>query len=91
MKEEQFTEKSAVSGIQKLELRNLETVHNGVAGSVFIGTSQPVLANKLKESISIEPAINFTVAADDKGITISSEEFSPDQNYELNITESVIG
>ena len=91
MKEEQFTEKSAVSGIQKLVLRDLETVHNGVAGSVFIGTSQPVLANTLKESISIEPAINFTASADDKGITISSEEFSPDQNYEINITESVIG
>lgn len=91
MKEEQFTEKSSVVAVQKLELRDVETVHNGVSGSVFIGTSQPVSAAKLKESITIEPVINFTATADDKGITISSEEFSPDQSYEVNITESIVG
>ncbi|HRH57748.1 MAG TPA: MG2 domain-containing protein, partial [Chitinophagales bacterium] len=91
MKEEQFTEKSSVVAVQKLELRDVETVHNGVSGSVFIGSSQPVSSNKLKESITIEPAINFTATADDKGITISSEEFSPDQQYEINVTETVVG
>jgi uncharacterized protein YfaS (alpha-2-macroglobulin family) len=91
MKEEQFTEKSSVPAIQKLELTNPETVHNGISGSVFISTSQPVSENKLKESIRVEPAVNFTASADDKGITISSEEFAPDQNYELTVTQSVIG
>lgn len=92
MKENQFTEKSSVPAIQKLELRNVETVHNGVSGSVFIATSQPVSENKLKQAISFEPALNnFNATADDKGITISSEEFSPEQNYEINVTEEVIG
>ncbi|HNY56243.1 MAG TPA: hypothetical protein PKI86_11465, partial [Chitinophagales bacterium] len=91
MKEEQFTEKSSVVGVQKLELRDIETVHNGVSGTVFIGTSQPVSDNKLKESITIEPAVNFTATADDKGITISSEEFAPDQEYEIRVTESIVG
>ncbi|MFN8259825.1 MAG: MG2 domain-containing protein [Chitinophagales bacterium] len=91
MKEEQFTEKSSVVGVQKLELREIETVHNGVSGTVFIGTSQPVSDNKLKESITIEPAVNFTATADDKGITISSEEFAPDQEYEIRVTESIVG
>jgi hypothetical protein len=92
MKEDQFTEKSSVPSIKKLEFRDVETVHNGVSGSVFIATTQPVSENKLKESISIEPAIaNFNATADDKGITISSEEFSPDQNYEIKVTEEVIG
>jgi uncharacterized protein YfaS (alpha-2-macroglobulin family) len=91
MKEEQFTEKSSVPAVQKLELRNVETVHNGVAGTVFIGSSQPVSNNKLKESITIEPAIAFTATADEKGITISSEEFSPDLEYEIQVTESIIG
>jgi len=92
MKEEQFTEKSSVPAVKKLELREVETVHNGVSGSVFIATSQPVSENKLKESINIEPALtNFNATADDKGITITSEEFSPEQNYEINVTEEVIG
>lgn len=91
MKEEQFTEKSSVPGIQKLKLEDVETVHNGVSGTVFIGTSQPVSEKKLKESIRIEPAVNFTATADDKGITVSSEEFAPDQTYEINVTENVIG
>lgn len=91
MKEEQFTEKSSVPAVQKLELGDIETVHNGVAGTVFIGTSQPVSSAKLKESISIEPAVNFTATADDKGITISSEEFAPDQSYEIRVTEGIVG
>lgn len=91
MKEDQFTEKSSVPAVQKLELRDIETVHNGVSGTVFIATSQPVSENKLKESISVEPAINFTATADDKGILITSEEFAPDQEYEIHVTESIVG
>lgn len=92
MKEEQFTEKSSVPAVQKLELREVETVHNGVSGSVFIATSQPVSENKLKESIAIEPAVtSFNATADDKGITITSEEFSPEQSYDITVTEEVIG
>ncbi len=91
MKEEQFTEKSSVPAVQKLELRDIETVHNGIAGTVFIGTSQPVSASGLKQAIQVEPAVNFTATADEKGITISSEEFAPDQQYEVNVTEGIVG
>ena len=55
MKEDQFTEKSSVPGIQKLVFGDIEPVHNGVAGTVFISTSQPVSENQLKESIHVEP------------------------------------
>jgi hypothetical protein len=91
MKEDQFTEKSSVPGIQKLVFGDIEPVHNGVAGTVFISTSQPVSENQLKESIHVEPQVNFSVSSDNKGITISSEEFDPNQQYEINITKSVVG
>jgi uncharacterized protein YfaS (alpha-2-macroglobulin family) len=91
MKEEEFTEKSSVPAVQKLALEDPETIHDGVTGSVFIATSQPVSSGKLKEAIQIEPAVNFNVSADDKGILITSEEFSPDDSYEVYVTRNVIG
>ncbi|MFN8237044.1 MAG: MG2 domain-containing protein [Chitinophagales bacterium] len=91
MKEEQFTEKSTVPAIQKLTMEDPETIHDGVTGSVFIATSQPVSSDQLKAAIQVEPAINFNVSADDKGILITSEEFSPDQTYEVYVTKNVIG
>jgi alpha-2-macroglobulin len=91
MREEQFTEKSSVPAIQKLALEEPESIHDGVNGTIFIATSQPVTEDKLKSSVQLEPAINFTVSADDKGILISSEEFSPDETYEVNVTKNVIG
>ena len=91
MREEQFTEKSSVVAIQKLELEDAETIHNGVAGTVFIGTSQPVDNKQLKNTIQIEPAVQFTASSDNRGITISSDEFSPDQNYEIQFSKEVVG
>lgn len=91
MKADKFTEKSAVVSIDKLVLDNVETVHNGLSGTVHIASSQPVSASRLKEAISIEPAVNFNVTTDDKGIIISSEEFSPDASYDIHISETVIG
>lgn len=91
MREEQFTEKSSVPGIQKLEFGNIESVHNGTGGTIFIATSQPVSAQQVLESVQMEPEINYTVSTDNKGITISSEEFAPNQEYEISIKKSITG
>jgi hypothetical protein len=91
MKEDQFTEKSSVVGVQKIAIGDAETAHDGMAGSVFIPTSQPISNNNLKESITIDPVVNFSVTNNDKGISIVSEDFNPDQSYEITITEGVVG
>ena len=91
MRAEQFTDKSSVPSIKEIKLQEPETIHNGVAGTIFIATSQPVNENKLKQAITITPELNFTATTDNKGITISSEAFDPEQQYEINITESIVG
>lgn len=91
MKEYQFTEKSSVVGVQKIAIGDAETAHDGISGSVFIPTSQPISNNNLKESITIDPVVNFSVTNNDKGISIVSEDFNPDQSYEITITEGVVG
>ena len=91
MKADKFTEKSSVPSIDKLDLGEIETVHNGLSGTIHIASSQPVSASRLKESIIIEPAVNFNVTTDDKGIIITSEEFSPDNSYDIQVKETVVG
>jgi len=91
MQEDEFTDKSKVAAIQKLELGKIDAVHNGINGTLFIATSQPVKETKLKEAVKIEPEVNFNVTADDQGIMITSEEFNADQQYEVYINESISG
>lgn len=91
MREEQFTEKSSVPAIQKLKLEKPESAHDGVNGTIFIASSQPVSEENLAKAVQVEPAINFSVTANERGILITSEEFSPDESYEITITKEVIG
>ncbi len=91
MQEDEFATKSSVVGTNELKLTNLETAHSGLEGSVFIHTSQPVNENSAKTAVTIEPKVSFSVNVDDQGITISSEEFDPEETYTIHVSQEMIG
>ncbi len=65
--------------------------HTGTEGVITVSTSQPVLDEQLKESISIEPSVDFEVALNDGGFVISSKKMKAEQTYELTVSKKLEG
>jgi len=74
-----------------LTVTSVTAQHTGNDGIITVSTSQPVLEKDLKSKISIEPAVPFEVSMNDAGFTITSNQFSPTQTYELTISNSLEG
>jgi alpha-2-macroglobulin len=65
--------------------------HTGTEGIITVSTSQPVLEEQLKESITIEPSVAFDVAISDGGLIITSTQLKAEQTYELTISKKMEG
>ncbi len=65
--------------------------HTGNEGIITVNTSQPILEKDLKSMITLQPAVPFEVTLNDAGFTITSQQLSVTQTYELNISARLEG
>lgn len=74
-----------------LSITNLEAEHDGIAGTVKIYTSQPAVAENLKQFISISPAVEYKTDILNDGLVISSDEFDVSKSYSLILKKGLKG
>lgn len=74
-----------------LSVTGVTTEHSGTEGFITVNTSQPVMEESLKTSISLEPAVPFEVAVTDDGFIISSNQLKVTQTYQLSISKKMEG
>ncbi len=86
-----FNVKTTLFSPLNFSVLNVESEHMGNQGRVTITTSQPIVANGLKEKIEITPKVNFSVNVLDGGFEIVSNDFSASEVYSLTIKSGVKG
>ncbi|MFL5739244.1 MAG: alpha-2-macroglobulin family protein [Flavisolibacter sp.] len=74
-----------------LNINNVESEHDGTEGLVHIYTSQQINADNIAKYIVFDPAVSFTVDAEDYGITVRSEKFNPENSYSFSISTGLRG
>jgi hypothetical protein len=74
-----------------LTVNDINSDHDGTAGTLTIRTSQQVLSENLTSFIKIEPAVKFTTQVTDEGFTISSEGFDASKSYEITLSKGLRG
>ena len=74
-----------------LNINNVESEHDGTQGLVHIYTSQQLTGENVSKYIHFNPAVKFTIAHQDYGITIRSEQFEADNSYNLSIDMGMRG
>ena len=74
-----------------LTVNEINSDHDGTAGSITVRTSQQVTAENLASYIKFEPAVKFTAEATDDGFIISSEGFDASKSYELTLLKGLRG
>lgn len=75
----------------KLEINNFEREHDGVEGRISIYTSQQVKEQDLESFIELKPAVKFKTLIESDHFTISSEEFKPNEVYNMTIKKGLRG
>ena len=84
-------EKFTIPSPFKLEISDMQTVHDGTEGTVTFYTTQKVDAENIKSFISIVPSIRYEVDVQTGYFMIKSENFSIDRKYELTIKKGLTG
>ena len=74
-----------------LAVSNIVAQHTGLEGIVEVNTTQPIVEEGLKSTISFEPSVKFDVVVNESGFTITSTEMKADQTYALSIDKSLEG
>ncbi|MCU7548373.1 MG2 domain-containing protein [Chitinophagaceae bacterium LB-8] len=74
-----------------LNINNVEAEHDGTEGIVHITTSQQLTGENIASLISFDPAVKFTTEQDDFGVTLRSNDFSPDEGYALTVQKGLRG
>jgi alpha-2-macroglobulin len=75
----------------KLEITDVQANHDGNEGTITFYTTQEVVAENIKKYISLEPSVKYTVDIQQGYFNLISEEFSIDQQYEVNILKGLTG
>lgn len=74
-----------------LVITDLESDHDGTNGKVYVKTSQPIEAASLAGNIKFSPAVKFKADVTDEGFTISSDAFSQEKSYEIELGKGLRG
>ena len=75
----------------KLEVTNIEREHDGVEGRIMIYTSQQTKAQDLESYIELKPSVKFKTLIEQDHFTIYSEEFKPNEVYNMTIKKGLRG
>ena len=74
-----------------MEIEELTAEHDGNIGFVKVFTTQAVSPTDLKDFITIDPVVPFSVEVEPDGFLIESEKFAPNETYNIKIKEGVRG
>jgi hypothetical protein len=88
---EDFVEQFDIPSPFKLNITDVVSNHDGTNGIVTIYTTQAVNDKNLKDFISIDPSVRYTVEAFSDYFLIKSDEFRVDTKYDLTIKQGLTG
>ncbi|HEY0678655.1 MAG TPA: MG2 domain-containing protein, partial [Chitinophagaceae bacterium] len=88
---EAIESKSGIPSPFVILINDVQSEHDGSSGTIYVKTSQQVLADNLKSYVKFNPAIKFTVEPTDDGFMIDSENFDVENSYELTLTKGLRG
>lgn len=88
---EVYVEQIDIPSPFKLEITDVQANHDGNEGTVTLYTTQEVVAENIKKYISINPSVKYKVDIQPGYFNLISEDFSVDQQYEINILKGLTG
>lgn len=74
-----------------LSINDVSAEHDGVTGTVYVRTSQPVNMTNISSSLSFAPAVKFAVEQTEDGFSITSDNFDADKSYQFTIKKGLKG
>jgi alpha-2-macroglobulin len=88
--------KSVVRGFKlvspfKVQITEVSTIHDGSNGIIEIFTTQKVSTEKIKDFVSLNPSVDFTVEVASGSFKLSSEAFSMAQTYKVEVQSGLSG
>ncbi len=75
----------------KLNIMDIQANHDGFEGTITVSTSQPVNERDIKQYISIDPFVKYSVEIKPSYFLIKSEEFDADKKYDLTLRKGLSG
>ena len=89
--DKEMSYETVIPSKSKLIISNVQTDHNGEQGVVVVTTSEEVKENTIGNAVHIQPDIDFTVAKNESGFTISSKQFDVNNSYTISIDSKLEG
>lgn len=89
--EEEYEEKFEIPSPYKLYINDVQANHDGTDGMLTVYTTQEVQSANIKNYITIEPSVKYSVETYPSYFQIKSDEFSMNNKYELTIKEGLVG
>ncbi len=74
-----------------LNINSVEAEHDGTEGIVRIYTSQQPAQQAIASLLQFQPAVKYSVAYDDYGLTLRSDAFDADEAYAFTIAKGLRG
>jgi uncharacterized protein YfaS (alpha-2-macroglobulin family) len=88
---EKIENKLFIPSPYNISINDVTAEHDGVTGTVYVRTSQPVQMSDLSKSLRFNPEVKFSVQQTDDGFAVSSENFDADKSYLFTITKGMKG
>jgi len=74
-----------------LTINDVTAEHDGAGGTIYVKTSQQVVAEQLNSYIQFSPAVKFSTEVTDDGFSITSNDFDADKTYVLSLKKGLRG
>ena len=74
-----------------LNITNVESEHDGTQGIVHVYTSQQLATDQVTRHLFFDPAVKYSVNAEEYGFTLRSEQFSAENSYSFTINMGMRG
>jgi uncharacterized protein YfaS (alpha-2-macroglobulin family) len=88
---EKIENKLFIPSPYNLQINDVTSEHDGVTGTVYVRTSQPVVMTDIASSLRFNPAVKFSVEETDDGFAVSSDNFDADKSYLFTISKGLKG
>jgi hypothetical protein len=75
----------------KLNVVNVQTGHDGIAGTISVYTTQAVNEEDLKKFVILSPAVKYEYEVLPDHFIIKSEKFNVKSQYQITIKEGLEG
>lgn len=88
---EPIVQQSTLSSPFNLTINEVSSEHDGTQGSIYVRTSQQVVADGLASQIVIDPSVKFTVAPSEDGFVITGDGFNVEKSYSVLFKKGIRG